>query len=108
MTQLDLFAPCTSLHVQVSTQTRTPPPRRTTATDPELWATLAHGHAATLALLQRRHPADADAQARALEEVRGPSFYRGPIPKPNEETGVRYGVAHVLAWRIRNGKGATA
>ena len=94
MIQLDLFA-----HVYVPT--RTLPPRRLVATDPELWDALAQGPAATRSLLQRRHPGDPDAQARALEEVRGPTYYRGPIPRPGEETGARYGVAHVLAWRIR-------
>lgn len=101
MTQLDLFAP-------VYVPTRTPPARRLVATDPELWATLAQGHAATRALLQRRHPGDRDAQARALEEVRGPTYYCGPVPKDGEETGARYGVAHVLAWRIRSGKEVVA
>lgn len=94
--QLDLFA----LYVP----TRTPPAPRLTATDPELWDALACGSRATLALLRRRRPSDADAQAQALETVQGPTSYRGPVLENAAHPGARYGLAHVLAWRIRNGK----
>lgn len=108
MTQLDLFASCTSPHGQVSTPARTPPPRRLVATDPELWDALGGAPGAALALLTCRHPGDPEAQARALHAVQGPSSYRGRVLEGMAETGARYGRAHVLAWRIRNGKEAVA
>ena len=99
MTQLDLFAPCTSTHVQWSVR---PYPRsRLVATDPELWDALGEVHGAALALLTRRHPGDPEAQARALHAVQGPSSYQGRVLEGMAETGARYGRAHVLAWRIR-------
>lgn len=96
MTQLDLFA----LYVQ----TRTPPPRTFVATDPELWDALAAPtQGPTLALLQRRHPGDPEAQAAALETVRGPTSYRGPIRDGWAHPGARYGRAVVLAHQLRKG-----
>lgn len=106
MTQLDLFAPCTSPHVQVSTPTRTPPPSRWPSNDPELWATLPQGRPAVLELLRRRHAGDLDAMAADLERLQGPNPH---VTREGEwDKGARYGAAHVLAWRLRNGKEVVA
>jgi len=97
MTQLDL-----SLYVLA----RTPPPTRWPCSDPELWEAIPRGQAAALQLLQRRHPGDAGAMARDLEGLLGANPRVSHVD--DMPSGAIYGNAHVLAWRIRNGKEAVA
>ena len=68
------------LDFAVPTPTRTPPPFRREASDPEMWAAVLHedGFERLSALLAERHPHDLGARVSALRNFEAPHAYAAP------------------------------